>query len=519
MSESADTAGTLQTFKAVADNPLTRNVLKALSRHCPKDKGNRLEVALELYVGARKEACFSCRLSRNLLSPILAAACRGFGLTQEQLKNKFQDAYWRRGLVSVIKGIAWFGIRRPYVPGAPFQVVWNITRACNLKCLHCYENAGVKGPDELTTEEALHGIDILADAGVLILAFSGGEPTIRPDILQLIQHSSDRGIYTAVATNAVLFSSRQKVKEFKRAGLQFAQISLDGLNPQTHDYFRGVPGTFEKTVQGIKNCVAEGLFVEIATTATRYNIKEIPDMIDFAAKLGVNWFMLYNFVPTGRGADIIASDLSPEEREDVLKICWNKMKVAGVDVLSTAPQFARIAQEIEARPTLTGDASVIASGVGEEGASVIPTHFYNLELSGQLKRLADFIGGCGAGRFYLSLEPNGDMFPCVFFPHEDAVRAGNLFKDDFERVWRYSELFWKIRDKEKLAQYCGGCQYRYTCGGCRARAYNYFKDILAPDPGCVINRVFWDQLQAGVKTKSSTQETAKETSFPERIRL
>ena len=98
MGESTDTAGTLQTFKAVADNPLTRNVLKALSRHCPKDKGNRLEVALELYVGARKEACFSCRLSRNLLSPILAAACRGFGLTQEQLKNKFQDAYWRRGL-------------------------------------------------------------------------------------------------------------------------------------------------------------------------------------------------------------------------------------------------------------------------------------------------------------------------------------------------------------------------------------------------------------------------------------
>ena len=511
MSESVDTAGTLQTFKAVADNPLTRNVLKALSKHCPKDKGNRLEVALELYVGARKEACFFCRLSRNLLSPILAAACRDFGLTQEQLKNKFQDAYWRRGLVSVVKGIAWFGIRRPYVPGAPFQVVWNITRACNLKCLHCYENAGVKGPDELTTKEALHGIDILADAGVLILAFSGGEPTIRPDILQLIQHSSGRGMFTAIATNAVLFSSRKKVEEFKKAGLQFAQISLDGLNPKTHDYFRGVPGTFEKTVQGIKNCVAEGLFVEIATTATRYNIKEIPDMIDFAAKLGVNWFMLYNFVPTGRGADIIVSDLSPEEREDVLKICWNKMKErSGFNVLSTAPQFARIAQETEAQ---------LASNIKcETDSIVVPTHFYNPELSGQLKNLAEFIGGCGAGRFYLCLEPNGDIYPCVFFPHEEAMKVGNLFKDNFEEIWRHSKLFGKVRDKDKLKENCGSCQYRYTCGGCRARAYNYFKDILAPDPGCMINRVFWDQLQAGVKTKSSAQETAKETSFPERIR-
>jgi len=502
MGETSATAGTLQTFKAVADNAITRNILKTLSKRCSKDNANRLEVALELYVGARQEACFYCRLSRKVLSPILRLACRSFGITQEQMKSKFQDPYWRRGLVNVIKGIAWFGVRQPYVPGAPFQVVWNITRACNLKCLHCYESAGQKGADELTTEEALRGVDILADAGVLILAFSGGEPTIRPDILQLVQRSSDRGMFTAVATNAVVFSSRKKVKEFKKAGLQFAQISLDGLDPQTHDRFRGVPGTFEKTVQGIKNCVAEGLFVEMATTATRYNIKEIPALIDFAAKLGVNWFMLYNFVPTGRGVDIIESDLTPDEREDVLKTCWNKMKVAGVDVLSTAPQFARIAQEVESCPTLAGDAAVIASAVGGEGTHVIPTHFYNPKLRGELTRLADFIGGCGAGRFYLSLEPNGDMFPCVFFPHEDAMKVGNLFKDDFERIWRHSDLFWKIRDKDNLTENCRSCQYRYRCGGCRARAYNYFKDILAPDPGCVLNKDFWNQLQASLKKES-----------------
>jgi len=471
------TAGTLQTFKAIADNPVTRSFLKALSKNCSKDGANRLEVALELYVGVRKDACFSCRISRNILSPILAAACWTFGVAEAQLKDRFKDPYWRRGLSNVIKGIAWFGVRHPYIPGAPFQVVWNITRACNLKCLHCYESAGAKGADELTTEEALKGIDILADAGVLILAFSGGEPSIRPDIIQLIKRSSDRGMYTAMATNAILFSSRRRVHEFKKAGLQFAQISLDGLNPQTHDYFRGVPGTFEKTVEGIKNCVAEGMFVEMATTATRFNYREIPAMIDFAQKLGVNWFMLYNFVPTGRGADIIESDLTPDERECILKLCWNKMKVGNVDVLSTAPQFARIAQEIESE------------------VHVVPTHFYNPKLSGQLKQLADFIGGCGAGRFYMSLEPNGDMFPCVFFPHTQVVRVGNLFKDDFEKLWRHSELFWEIRDKDKLKDNCGSCQYRYTCGGCRARAYNYFKDVLAPDPGCVLNKEFWNQVQ------------------------
>jgi len=490
LGESADTASTLQTFKAAADNPFTRSILKALSKHCSRDKANRLDVALELYVGARKDACVSCRVSRTVLSPILRLACRGFGLTEEQLKNKFRDPYWRRGLVSVIKGIAWFGVRRPYVPGAPFQVVWNITRACNLKCVHCYESAGARDPDELTTEQAIRGIDILADAGVLILAFSGGEPTIRPDILQLIKHSSDRGMFTAVATNALLFAQRKKVKEFKKAGLQFAQISLDGYRPETHDSFRGVRGAFEKTVNGIKNCVAEDLFVEMATTATQHNIKEIPALIDFAAKLGVDWFMLYNFIPTGRGLDIVDSDLTPDERENILKLCWNRMKSAGVDVLSTAPQYARIAQEVETNP----------QGL-QNDTYVVPTHFYNPRLSGQLRQLADFIGGCGAGRFYICLEPNGDIYPCVFFPHVEATKVGNLFKDDFEQIWRQSKLFWDIRDKDKLKENCGSCQYRYTCGGCRARAYSYFNDILAPDPGCVLNKEAWQRVVLNTKTR------------------
>ena len=500
MEGSADTANTLQTFKAVADNLLTRSILKALSKNCAKDKGNRLEVTLELYVGAREDACMSCRLSRRMLSPILKLACRGFGITEEDLKVKFGDVHWRRGLVSVIKGIAWFGVRRPYVPGAPFQVVWNITAACNLNCLHCYESAGAKGQDELTTEEAIHGIDILADAGVLILAFSGGEPTIRPDILQLVRHSSDRRMFTAVATNAVTFAQRKKVQEFKKAGLKFAQISLDGLRPETHDSFRGTPDTFAKTVQGIKNCVAEGLFVEIATTATRYNIKEVPGLIDFAAELGVNWFMLYNFIPTGRGVNIIDADLSPDEREAVLRLCWNRMKAAGVDVLSTAPQYARIAQEIETNAPSINNCGTGATGVqGSEHATVMPTHFYNPKLSGQLRQLADFIGGCGAGRFYICLEPNGDIYPCVFFPHEEAMKVGNLLRDDFEQIWKHSKLFWEIRDKDKLRENCGSCQYRYTCGGCRARAYSYFKDVLAPDPGCILNRDAWEKIARSSK--------------------
>ncbi len=496
MSNNDNTASAFQAFKAAAENPLTRNLLKTLAQYCAKDKSSRLETALELYVGVRKEACLSCRLSQSMLVPILRLACRGFGVTPDQLKNKFQDAYWRRGLVNVIKGIAWFGVRRPFVPGAPLQVVWNVTHACNLRCLHCYENAGARTSDELTTDEALQVIDTLVDSGVLILAFSGGEPTIRPDILQLVEHSSDRGMFTAMATNAVLFSSRKKVQEFKNAGLKFVQISLDGLNQETHDHFRGVLGVFNKTVQGIKNCVAEELFVEVATTVTRLNQQEMPGMIDFVHDLGANWFMLYNFVPTGRGTEIIESDLTPDERETILHLCWNKMKSSGMEVLSTAPQFARVAQQIEAKPIVLDTSGRVASDYQNGGdACTVPTHFYNPKLSGDLKRLADFIGGCGCGRFYMALEPNGDMYPCVFFPHDEAMRVGNILKDNFEMIWRRSKLFRELRDKDNLKQNCGSCQYRYTCGGCRARAYNYFGDVLAPDPGCVRNKEAWYKLK------------------------
>jgi len=112
-----------------------------------------------------------------------------------------------------------------------------------------------------------------------------------------------------------------------------------------------------------------------------------------------------------------------------------------------------------------------------------------------LKRLVDFIGGCGCDRLYLAKETNGDIYPCVFFPHEEAVRVGNVISDDFEDTWRNSKLLWMTRNKDILKANCKGCKYLYSCGGCRAKAYNYYKDILALDPGCMINKNHWIKLR------------------------
>ena len=523
--EKASVVDTVQVFKKVADNFLTRSLLTRLSGFCEKDESNRLEVALELYIGLRKHACLKCRLAKRLLAPIVNVGAKAFGVSQEKLKSKFSDPYWRRGLVNVIKGIAWFGVTKPYTPGAPFQIVWNITRACNLRCIHCYERSepGIPVKGELTTEEAMRGIDVLSKAGVVIIAFSGGEPTIRPDMLHLVKHAAKRGIYVAMATNAIAFASREKVKEYKQAGLQFVQISLDGVNPETHDSFRGVPGAFEKTVQGIKNCVAEELFVEVAATATRYNYEEIPELVGFADKLGADWFMLYNFVPTGRGRDIAKADLTPEEREALLITCWNMLKSRRINVLSTAPYFARIAQETEegkiwkrinSDPELGRIMKVEPLEAGEavprqlSYEMIIPTHFYNPKFTGQLIRLADFIGGCGAGRFYISIEPNGDIYPCVFFPHDEDVRIGNILKDDFEELWKKHQLLKMLRNKDILTENCGSCEYKYTCGGCRARAYGYFRDILAPDPGCILNKEYWLKIRGETKPQDNDKPQA-----------
>jgi len=468
-----ETTTTMQILRATIGNPAARKILHGVSCFCENCQKNRIEVALELYTGVRKDACLKCRLAEKAISGILKAGSSAFGVSSNQMKEKFSDPSWRKGLTSVLMGVAKFGVQRPFISGVPFLVVWDVTYACNLKCKHCYANAGVPLEDELTTEEAKQTIDKLDHASVPIIAFSGGEPLVRKDFLELAKYTHDKGIYVAVATNGTLIT-KSKAREMKEAGIQFTQISLDGASAKTHDNFRGIEGVYEKTIRGIKNCVNEGFFVNIATTATKYNYKETPKIMELCEELGVNWLMAYNFVPTGRGKFISENDLTPAEREQVLKDLWTKLKNGGkVSVLSTAPQFARVALEAEV-------------GLNEK---IVPTHFFNPRLSDKLVNLAEFIGGCGCGRFYCAIRPNGNIEPCVFFP----LTVGNIKEDDFEDLWINNSVLKNLRNKDILEGNCGKCDYRYYCGGCRARAYGYTGNYLAPDPGCIINKEFWEE--------------------------
>jgi radical SAM protein with 4Fe4S-binding SPASM domain len=438
--------------------------------YCNACKKNRIEVALELYTGVRNDACFKCRIAEKAISPILSSGALSFNLTVQELKNKFKNPSWRKALANVLVGIGNFGIQKPFISGSPFLVVWDITYACNLKCKHCYANAGKKMKDEMTTEMAKKVIDKLSAALVPIIAFSGGEPLVRPDIFKLAQYAHDKGIYVAIATNGTLIT-KKKAKEMKEANIQFTQISLDGSSAETHDMFRGINGVFDKTIQGIRNAVDEGFFVNIATTATRYNYQEVPKIIDLCEHVGVDWFMLYNFVPTGRGKFISNNDLTPALREELLNLLYQKLKdkSCNVNVLSTAPQFSRVA--------LLNEAS--------SKKKIVPTHFYNPDFSDKLINLAEFIGGCGCGRFYCAIRPNGNIDPCVFFPYT----IGNIIKDDFNTIWSKNSTLMELRSRENLKDTCKHCEYHYYCGGCRARAYAYTNDYLAGDSGCIRNNI------------------------------
>ena len=479
MENKTDIGVNIQMLKGFLDRRPIRTLLGLLTHRCPKDGKSLLETSLELISGVRENACFVCsHIATPLVRWALSMSCRHLEISMGQLRETLKMSHWRRGITSVMKGIARFGVRKPFTPGAPILVVWNYTWACNLRCKHCYASAGPRPrPNEMDTREVLRTVDRLADAGVTIIAFSGGEPLMRKDIFEALGRAREYGVFTAVATNGTLIT-REVAKKLKDLDLLYVEISVDGARPETHDAFRGIPGAFEMAVRGVRNCVEAGLWTQVAMTVTKHNVSELPAMIRMCEELGVQGLTCFNFVPTGRGVFIAENDLSPGEREEVLRYMVKEV-LSGrkIQIVSTAPQYARVALEIEAAL--------------KSGELVVPTHFWNPRFSQAVAGITEFIGGCGAGRFYFALDPDGTITPCVFMP----VKVGNIRRiKDVEDFWASCDVFWDLRDRDNLKPHCGECEFRFVCGGCRARAYGYFGDYLAPDPGCVNNEAAWRAL-------------------------
>ena len=456
-------------WNAVISFPTTKKMLQLSLKKCDACGRTVLEAALDDYVGKTDKKCEKCGgFYSQMIRFWIEFLRRSLSVKREKVEKLLADPYARRAIINITKSFSYYGIKKPLSIYAPFLVVWDFTHKCNLSCKHCYSDSGATRETELTTKEALDVVDQLADFGLTALAFSGGEPLIRRDFFEVAGHAVKRGLYVSVATNGTLLT-KENVKKLKQAKVNYVEISIDGATAQTHDAFRGVPGAFEKAVAGLKNCVEADLCACIATTATKSNFKEMPAILDLAEQVGAERFTYFNFIPTGRGKELYDQDLSPEEREKLMLYLLDRMsKGCKVTILTTAPQLARVALQ--------------SQGPGKELAMSM-AHMQTVTVSKKAVPLADFIGGCGAGRLYCSLSPQGDVHPCVFLP----INVGNLKTEKFGDIWLHSKLFNVLRDRKNLKGACGECNYKYVCGGCRARANAYNNDdFLASDPGCVL---------------------------------
>ena len=391
--------------------------------------------------------------------------CLTFNVDKTAAVDALKVPYFRKGLVNVLNGIGKYGVTRPYKTDAPFLVVWNYTNACNLRCKHCYQRADKQTADELTTQERFEIVDQLDEISVSAIAFSGGEPLMQSDFFDVADYAYNKGMYVSIATNGTLLTT-QVVNRLKRSGVKYAEISLDGATSTTHDAFRGINGAFERTLHGIKNSVESGLFTCIAVTATKYNLNEIPKIITLSKEMKVDRIIIFNFIPTGRGKEIIKLDISPVEREDLLQLLYQELTDREIQIICTAPQYSRVCME----QSLKNNKDIYS-----------PTHFAAQGFDGKAKELLDFMGGCGAGRLYCAIQPNGLVTPCVFLP----IVVGNLRDRSLKDIWDNSKIMENLRDRSRLKRRCGHCEYKNFCGGCRARAYAYYDDYLAPDPGCI----------------------------------
>ena len=401
------------------------------------------------------------------------------GIDRERAKKKLlHHVPTLRSLALAARGIARYGLSRPQRFPAPLMVVWNFTQLCNLRCRHCYQSSTAERPaGELTLEEKLRVVDELAANGVPFLAVAGGEPLASRDLEPVLAHAARKGIHLTIATNGTLLTP-ERVRRLIDCGVKYVEVSIDSPDPAEHDRFRGVPGAWARAIQGIKNSVAAGMRTGLATTFTRATVAKFDEMVRLAKDLGCATFSHFNFIPVGRGRDCVEYDLDPEQREELLEKLVAVLQSGELNVISTAPQFGRSC--VMHLPE-DGIFSIGHAGTGAGRKTMV---------------LARYVGGCGAGRCYCCVEPDGRVTPCVYMP---TVVVGNLRRQSLSEIWD-CETFRILADREDRGDHCAVCDLRVFCGGCRARALAYTGDLTAGDPGCRFNRHLWDEVSKTADT-------------------
>ncbi|HHT9120370.1 MAG TPA: 12,18-didecarboxysiroheme deacetylase [Candidatus Hypogeohydataceae bacterium YC41] len=345
-------------------------------------------------------------------------------------------------------------------------VVWNMGQRCNLKCIHCYsQSRDIEYPNELTTQEGKALLDDLAGYGVPVVLFSGGEPLMRPDLLELAYYAKSKGLRAVISTNGTLIA-REKARELKSVGLSYVGVSLDGMR-ETNDRFRAVEGAFDMAIQGIRNCIAEGIKVGLRFTINRGNAPDIPDIFDLIKQEGIPRVCFYHLVYAGRGSKLIKEDLNHEETRQVVDLIVDKTKelhdqghkieVLTVDNHADGPYvYLRLQRE-------------------------------NPKRAEDVYQLLQWNEGNSSGKGIGCVSWDGSVHPDQFWRH---IVLGNVRERPFSEIWEDTSnpFMASLKDKNKYVKgRCSLCRWLNICGGnFRARAEAYYGDMWAPDPACYL---------------------------------
>ncbi len=345
-------------------------------------------------------------------------------------------------------------------------VVWNITRRCNLKCVHCYAHAkNVAFDNELTTDEGKAVIDDLAAFGVPVLLFSGGEPLMRKDMTELAAYAVKKGMRAVISTNGTLIPT-DTAKKLKDIGLSYVGVSLDGME-KIHDRFRGVKGAFKAAMKGIENCQKQGIKVGLRFTINRFNVNEIPAVFDLLEEKNIPRICFYHLVYAGRGSGLVKDDLTHEETRKAVDLITDRTKdlhdrgiskeVLTVDNHADGPYlYLRLKKE-------------------------------DPERAAEVLELLKMNEGNNSGRGIGCISWDGEVHADQFWRH---YSFGNVKNRPFSRIWTdlSNPLMKKLKDKKKYVKgRCAKCRWLDICAGnFRVRAEAVFNDVWAPDPACYL---------------------------------
>ena len=370
------------------------------------------------------------------------------------------------------------------------MVIWETTQACDLACRHCRAQAQPEhNPNALSTQEGFGLLDQIASFGAPhpLVILTGGDPFKRDDIFELAHYGSDQGLPVALSPSGTPLLNPRNLARVKEAGCKVISLSLDGSTPEIHDTFRGVPGSFDWTVNGWKTAQSAGLKLQINTTVTRHNLFDLPKVFRLVRELGVMTWSLFFLVPTGRGRT--EDEISPEDYEAVMNFLYDASKYVSLKT-TEGHHYKRVVLqrsylEMHGLPvqkyfSLNDTYARLSEALRAETAGVPVTH--PMEHPGQMPggrmRRAPLHVNAGDGFVFISLL--GEVFPSGYLP----VSAGNVRSSHLKEIYQDSPLFQSLRNKKALKGRCGACEFNSVCGGSRSRAYAMTGDILAEEPFC-----------------------------------